>query len=341
MHGALTTEPAGRIAGWDDVTRAGLLAPDQQTPLVIQPLAPGLDLVAWAASHRGLIAQRLEQHGGILFRGFGVAEAATFERFIRAVSVGDLLEYTYRSSPRTRVHGNVYSSTEYPPDQIIPLHNENSYTTHWPLKIFFLAVQVAEQGGETPIADSRRVLKRIDRTVRDSLAARGVMYVRNYRAGIDLPWQTVFQTTDRSKVETFCRDNNIQCEWLDGGRLRTRQVCQAIASHPTTGEHVFFNQVHLFHVSSLPEAVRTALLAFGEENLPRNTYYGDASPIEPDVLDEIRRAYQAEQVSFPWQAGDILMLDNMLVAHGRARFVGPRKVLVGMSEPYGQAACRA
>jgi hypothetical protein len=63
-----------------------------------------------------------------------------------------------------------------------------------------------------------------------------------------------------------------------------------------------------------------------------NTYYGDGSPIEPKVLDQLRAAYNAETVSFPWQKGDLLMLDNMLVAHGRSPFVGPRQILVGMAE---------
>jgi len=46
------------------------------------------------------------------------------------------------------------------------------------------------------------------------------------------------------------------------------------------------------------------------------------------------KIYQQEAVIFPWQAGDILMLDNMLTSHGRKPFVGARKVLVGMAEPF-------
>jgi len=139
---------------------------------------------------------------------------------------------------------------------------------------------------------------------------------------VDLTWQNVFQTENKSDVEAFCRSAGIEAEWLDKNRLRTRQVCQAVAKHPRTGDMVWFNQAHLFHISSLKPEIRESLLSvFGERDLPRNAYYGDGTAIEDSVLDEIREAYRAEQVIFPWSQGDLLMLDNMLTAHGRSPFV--------------------
>jgi len=299
---------------------------------LVQPAVAGVNLIEWATEQRSWIESQLLQHGGILFRGFPVREATEFEQFLKAVS-GELLEYTYRSTPRSQVQGNIYTSTEYPAEQSIPLHNELSYTRSWPLKIGFFCVQPAVQNGRTPIADSRKVLTRLDAKLRQRFAATGVMYLRNYREGLDLPWQTVFQTEDRAAVEHYCRQAGIEWEWVSPQHLRTRQVCQAIATHPQTGERVWFNQAHLFHVSSLPQVVRESLLAtLPEIDLPRNTYYGDGSPIESEVLAEIHQALAAETLSFPWQAGDILLLDNMLTAHGRTPFVGPRRVLTGMTE---------
>jgi len=164
------------------------------------------------------------------------------------------------------------------------------------------------------------------------------MYVRNYSDGVDLPWQTVFQTTDRSAVEDYCRSASIEFEWKDASHLRTRQIRPATAIHPVTGQAVWFNQAHLFHVSSLTPALRESLLSLVEETeLPRNSYYGDGSAIEESVLDEIREVYRQSAVIFPWQQGDVLMLDNMLAAHGRMSYTGPRKVLVAMAESYRQA----
>ena len=163
------------------------------------------------------------------------------------------------------------------------------------------------------------------------------MYMRNYGNGLDVPWQKVFNTEDPAVVEAFCRTNGILYEWKADGELRTRQVAQAIAVHPLTGETVWFNQAHLFHVSNLEPAVREGLLAVvAEEDLSRNACYGDGSPIESDLLDEIRDVYRSVAVQFSWQEGDVMMLDNMLAAHGRTPFKGRRQILVAMAEP-----CRA
>ncbi|MEP0787733.1 MULTISPECIES: TauD/TfdA family dioxygenase [Cyanophyceae] len=307
--------------------------PENPLPLVIKPAVDGLNLITWATNNRSWIETQLLKHGGLLFRNFDLKELPEFEQFIQAIS-GELLEYSYRSTPRTQVSGNIYTSTEYPATQVIPLHNEMAYSLEWPLKIWFFCVKSAEEKGETPIADSRKVFERIDNKIKNKFIQRKVMYVRNYGDKLDLDWQNVFQTTNKTEVENYCRSKGIEFDWK-GNQLRTRQVCQAVATHPKTGELVWFNQAHLFHVSSLnPEVYQSLLATFKEEDLPRNAYYGDGSPIETSVLDEIREIYQQETVIFPWQEGDILMLDNMLTAHGRMPFVGSRKVVVGMAEPF-------
>jgi alpha-ketoglutarate-dependent taurine dioxygenase len=161
-----------------------------------------------------------------------------------------------------------------------------------------------------------------------------VMYVRNYGDRFDLRWQQVFQTESKAEVNEFCSRAGIECEWRERDRLRTRQRCQAVAAHPLTGEMVWFNQVHLFHVSNLESSIGASLLEeFREEELPRHAYHADGSQLDASMLDEIRSVYSAEAFSFPWKQGDILLLDNMLAAHGRTPFVGQRKVLVGMCEP--------
>jgi alpha-ketoglutarate-dependent taurine dioxygenase len=324
-----------------DLVKTDLLRSGQTLPLVVTPAVDGLDLIAWTNHHRHRIEGWLAEHGGVLFRGFGLTSSQDLEKLVVAAS-GELLRYTYRSTPRRQIHGEVYTSTEYPNNQSIPLHNEMSYTRDWPLKIWFLAVEVATQGGETPIADSGRVYQRIDPGVRREFTEKGVLYVRCYGQGLDLSWREVFQTADPLEVEAYCRRSGIELEWQDGDRLRTHQVCQGVATHPTTGETVWFNQAHLFHVSSLPPEVREALCSqFGEANLPRNAFFGDGSAIPVSVLDEIREAYDRESLCFPWQPGDVLMLDNMKVAHGRAPFSGRRKVLVAMAEPHSPAAASA
>lgn len=320
-----------------DRVRLGALEGGETLPVLIEPAVEGLDLAAWLEGGRDLLEQHLGTRGAVLFRGFDLRSREDLERAVQAAS-GSLLEYSFRSTPRKEVGGRVYTSTEYPQDQHIPLHNEMSYTSQWPLRIWFLSVEPAAEGGETPLADSRRVYQRIPSEIRERFARLGVLYVRNYGGGLDLPWEEVFQTADRGEVERFCAEAGIAHEWLAGNRLRTRQVCQAVAVHPQTGETVWFNQAHLFHVSSLPRELREHLLArLPEEDLPRNTYYGDGSPIEPAALEAVREAFDRESVAFPWRRGDLLAVDNMLVAHGRRPFRGPRKVLVAMAQPFPEA----
>lgn len=307
---------------------------DSRLPVVARPSSRGVNLASWIANNRGVIDEHLMRVGGVLFSGFNISDAASFEQLIKALS-GELLQYSYRSTPRTAVSGRIYTSTEYPDYQTIPLHNENAYTLSWPMKIWFLCLQAAAQGGETPVCDSRRVYRRIHPDIRRRFEEKKVMYVRNYGATLDLPWQTVFQTEDRGEVETYCRQAGIEFEWKDGEGLRTRQVCQAAASHPKTGEMIWFNQAHLFHLSNLDAEVRESLLeTFEREDLPRNAYYGDGSEIEDSALQEIREAYRQEAVIFPWRSGDVMLLDNMLAGHGRRPFTGPRKVVVGMAERF-------
>lgn len=317
----------------DSLVKTSYIA-SQPIPLVIEPEIAGVDLLAWAANNRETISNWLLQHKALLFRNFQIADTVEFDRFIQLTSKGELLAYRDRSSPRHEVGDKIYTSTDYPADRSIFLHNEGTYWQTYPLKIYFCSLTVAEQGGETPIADSEKILHRLEPQICDRFAEKQVLYVRNYNDGFGLPWQVVFQTDDKKVVEEYCNYNAIEYEWKTGDRLRTRQIRPAIVTHPISQAKVWFNHAAFFHVSTLPMCIRQALTTeFSEADLPQNTYYGDNSPIEPCVLDKIRRAYQQETIIFPWQTGDILLLDNVAVAHGRNPYKGARKVVVGMAEP--------
>ncbi len=315
-----------------DSARIGFLTAEDRVPLLIEPAAERVDLENWISSHRKFVEAQLERFGGILFRGFNIASAEELARLIEALA-GTALEYHERSSPRTEVGRHVYTSTEYSARKHINLHNENSYQNNWPLKIFFLCTTPAQRGGTTPIVDCRRVLARLSPETRQRFMTKKWMLVRNFNDGFGLSWQVVFQTEDSAAVERYCRENQIQVEWKDDQRLRTTATRSAIVRHPHTGEQSWFNHVMFFHVSSFEPGLRNALLKeFGQFDLPSNTFFGDGSFIESEVIDEIREAYERETVMFPWQRGDLLVLDNMLVAHGRTPYEGPRQILVGMAQ---------
>jgi amino acid adenylation domain-containing protein len=305
-------------------------------PLVFQPRLRTVDLIEWAQRDRERIEGELLKHGAVLFRNFKVEGAGEVSEFAR-VFAPELMDYREPSTPRSQVKDKIYTSTEFPPDRTILLHNEMSYSEAWPMKVWFCCELAAQQGGETPIADSRQVFARLDPEIRRRFAEKQVLYVRNFGDGFGLSWQTVFGTTSREEVETRCRRAGVEFQWKDEDRLRTRQVRQAVAKHPRTGEEVWFNQAHVHNIFSLESSLRESVLSVADDQeypLDINTAYGDGTPIEAATLQTINDAYRQATVTFPWQAGDILMVDNMLVAHGRAPFSGPRRIVVAMAEPF-------
>ncbi|MFI5527231.1 TauD/TfdA family dioxygenase [Kitasatospora sp. NPDC051853] len=309
---------------------SGGSAPELALPSVLSSDAP---LAEYLASARPLIRRLLLEHGAVLLRGFDIGGVDGFEGVVRAVS-GAPLPYAERSSPRSVIKGQVYTSTDYPPNEEIFLHNENSYQASWPLTLFFHCVRPPETLGATPLADTRRVYAAIDPAVRAEFAEQGWMVVRNFSDGFGVPWQQAFNTEDRAEVTAYCARNGVQAEWTPTG-LRTRARRAAVHRHPVTGETVWFNHLTFFHVSTLAEDVCAALREmFDESELPTNTYYGDGRPIPDEVVAHLRDCYRAEQRRFDWQQDDVLLVDNMLAAHAREPFTGPRKIAVAMAEPW-------
>ena len=262
-------------------------------PLIIQPAVANVNLLEWANKNQETIQAMLIKHKALLFRDFEINSPTQLDQFIQATSIGEAISYNDRSSPRHEISGKIYTSTDYPAEQSIFLHSESTYCLTCPQKIYFCCLQPAQQGGETPIADSHKIFQRIYPQIRDKFIAKQVLYVRNYNDGFGLPWQNVFQTSDKAVVEEYCRQNAIEFEWKKGNRLRTKQIRPAVIQHPITGVNVWFNHAAFFHVTTLEPNIYQALLAeFSEADLPHNTYYGDGSPIEPETLTEIRSAYQ-------------------------------------------------
>jgi len=301
---------------------------------IVQADEAGKPLAEFVSGRIKHFAALILEHRGILFRGFRVRDATDYQAFIEALGVKPM-DYTYRSTPRTHVQGAVFTATEYPARIEIPLHCENAYQRTWPMWLSFCCIKPASAGGQTPVADMRKVTAAIPPAILDRFARRRVKYIRHYHPHVDLPWGTVFRTTDREELATFCRENDIHHEWLDSDILRTEHVCQGVADHPETGETVFFNQAHLFHVSSLGEQVAEDLIGvYGRDRLPRDARFGDGGNIGAEDLAAVRSAFASAAVDLQWQQGDVVVLDNMQVAHGRRAYVGERRLLAALLEPY-------
>jgi alpha-ketoglutarate-dependent taurine dioxygenase len=309
-------------------------------PRVIRAPEPGLRLAQWAAERKGELDQTLLAAGAILFRGFAVDSVDAFKQ-AADVFITDYMDYSFALTPRDRLTDAVATASLFPPDEVVPLHGEMDAHPQWPRRIVFycgLAPAITRPGssGETPIADARKIHDRLPAALRERFGRLGIKYVRNVRGAEAL--KAVFGTTDRGAISAYCQEKGYAVTF-DADGARTEHVSHAIVSHPVTGEKVWFNHAQIYHLSSFPpEFVRAHHGVAPGAPLPLEAYDGSGAPIEREVMRQIRRAYQAEMVTFFWQQGDVLLLDNMLVAHGRRPFTGPRQVLVTMGDPYGAGA---
>lgn len=304
---------------------------DDALPYLIQADPGTGPLAEWAAEHESLVRERLHRHGAVLFRGFGVGDEEAFEGVANVLSHGLVAEGGEHQ--RLSDDSQVYVPVVYPADRFLMWHNEDSFNAEWPRKIMFCPVQIPADGGETPLVDAREVFDRLDPELRDAFVAKGVLYHRSYGMGVGRSWREVFRTDDPAEIEAFCRDRDMELEWRGDDALVTRQKRSAVARHPETGETVWFAQIQHWHPACLDPATRDSLEAlFDEEDMPRNCFYGDGTPIEDEVVEAICDTYRELHTEFPWRVGDVMVVDNMLAAHARNPYVGARKLLVALGE---------
>jgi hypothetical protein len=295
----------------------------------------GIELVSWMQDSTDVIRDALSETGLVLFRGFDTEDAATLKNTLALFGAEPMTDARW-STPRSSVGEGAFTSTEYPPEQWIVLHSEMSYARLWPRLLLFQCKTAAETGGATTIADLKAVSDALGDLV-DEFHEREVIYQRNFRKGIDIPWQNAFGTEDREEVVEIGRRNGLEVEWRPDGVLHTSQQAQGAVSGPDGA--VFFNQAHLFHPLQLPEATRKALVAaLGADGLPRNAIFGDGEAIPNDVIERVLSVLQQQTRNIDWQDGDVAIIDNMRWMHGRAPFTGTRKVLAAMGLPQSGSA---
>lgn len=312
------------------------LIPGSTFPLLVTPLdadSTSEALIESLAQSASRWENLLHIHGGLVFRGFDLSGAEGLDRLIRAVGPNPL-SYVGGNSPRTKVGDKAYTSTEFPADQRITLHNELSYARSWPARIMFLCATPPASGGATPIASSKRMLDLLPTDLVTRFEERGLIYLQTLagRPGWGRTWQETFETSDPAVAEAHLRMNQTEFEWIGQDRMKIRYRSNAIERHPVTNERLWFNQAEQWHPSQLQPRLRAVLQRMvTPEDFPHNVMFGDSSPISDEDANTIRRTYWESSIAFPWERGDLMLLDNMLMAHGREPFQGPRKILVAMA----------
>jgi alpha-ketoglutarate-dependent taurine dioxygenase len=317
-----------------DVTLEALNA-GEVFPLVVRPLRSSLRLADWLREQRAYVDDLVVQFKALLFRGWDAKSADDFDSAAAATTdkpwTGTPVGMLGRREAVTK--GGVFTSTSYPPHASIFPHSEqnNSAFRMWPLRIMFFCVEPPFRGGQTQIVNNARVFDRITPSIRDAFLAKGVRYKRVFYKD-KWSWQSTFQTEDRSQAEARCREAGMSFEWRDGGdTLRVEWNLQACAKHPRTGELLWFNQAHGMAHSVFDPVVREIISVDREPSV--DAMFGDGTPIAPAYLNHISQAYSEEAVAPRWENGDLMLLDNMAVAHGRRPYEGSRQILVAMTDP--------
>ena len=293
----------------------------------------GVDAARWAAEHREALRTFVAEQGSILVRGLGLRDAAAAEAVFR--QLGDLLTETEAFASRGRYAQGVYTASKWPPNQQMCMHHELSYAHEVPSLMLFACLVAPAVGGATPLADGAAVFDALPRDLVERFERQGGgwLLIRNYNDDIGATVADVFGTDDRGTVERYCRANAIDFEWRDGGGLRTRQRRNAVVPHPHTGRRCWFNQIAFLSEWTMAPDLREYLVeVYGADRLPFNTAFGNGDPIGADVVQVINETYEAHTVGESWQAGDLLVVDNIRTAHGREPFEGPREIVVALAD---------
>ncbi|MET8272418.1 TauD/TfdA family dioxygenase [Streptomyces sp. NPDC005134] len=307
-------------------------------PPLLRAEATG-DAPGWAAEHRDALRAVVAEHGSVLVRGLGLRDAAGTGAVFSRLATGLMTEKEVFAPRRTYSDG-VYSSSKWPPNQPMCMHHELSYTLEFPGMMMFACLSAPTDGGATAVADSPTVLDALPAELTERFEREGWLLTRSYNDEIGATVAEAFGTEDHGAVESYCRANAITFEWQPDGGLRTSQRRSAVVRHPVTGRRCWFNQIAFLNEWTMAPEVREYLVdVYGADGLPFNTRFGNGDPIAEDVVQLLNSVYEANTAREPWQAGDLMLVDNIRTAHSREPYEGPREVLVAMADPLHLADC--
>lgn len=284
----------------------------------------------WLGENKERLLEQLSRHGAILFRGLPVNSDSDFDSVIQSFG---LKNFTYAESLSNAVRRNrterVFTANEAPASVSIFLHHEMAQTPIYPSKLFFYCEQAAHSGGATPLCRSDILLQELTKQAPEFVAAclkLGVRYsnvmpnIDDLESGQGRSWRSTLSTDDKSAAEDKLRKLGYQWEWLEQDSLRVTTAVLPAVRETDNGRQVFFNQL---------------IAAFRGWKDTRNATeksirFGDDSAISEEAMAKAIQIGDELSFDMPWQSGDVVLVDNFLVMHGRRPFEGQRRVLASL-----------
>ena len=290
------------------------------------------ELQPWLQTQKNDLEARLQAQGAILFRGFPIKSADDFDAFSAAFNYDD---FTYDESLSNAVRINltprVFTANEAPPDREIYLHHELAQTPSYPSKIFFCCLSAPEEGGATPLCRSDLLLADFEHQHPDwanQFAEMGLRYTIQMPANDDpgsgqgRSWRSTLSVTNQAGAENRLRELGYSWQWQEEQTLSATTPVMPAVRELADGSSSFFNQV-----IAVARGWRRGAGA------PPPLTFGDGSPIDEAILDSLINISQRFTTPLQWKPGDIALIDNYRVMHGRHRFDGPtpRQVVVNLA----------
>ena len=284
------------------------------------------------ATERSQIKAQLAEEGAILFRGLGIQSAEAFDRFSYQFGYRD---FSYQASLSNAVRINltprVFTANEAPKEVEIFLHHEMAQTPMPPDKLFFCCLSASESGGATPLCRSDSVardLREEHPVLFQAFDQRGLKYTTtmpaddDHASGQGRSWQSTLSVQSKAEAEARLTQMGYTFLWQQDDSLVTTTPRLPATKLLPNGEVSFFNQVIAVHLGWRNSAS-------GQPNLT----FGDGSPIEQNALEIIVDIASRHTVDLAWEDGDIALIDNHRMMHGRRPYDGdrPRQVIVTLA----------
>ena len=335
----MTTE----TRGIDSYQPAGAGQPIPALIAVPDPARASLfDTVQWLQRNRSELLGTVRSRGAVLLRGLPVT-APSEVAALRDTLFGQVTGPREPFARRDALGYGLYSDLHWSAGQLLCPQHEQSYRLSFPQLLLLACLQPPATGGQSLLADGRQVLSRLPATLAERLRTHGWIMVRHFRDRFGVPWQEAFGATDPGELESTLDRELIGHRWLADGVLRTFRQRAAVVHHPVDGQACWFNHAAFFNEYGLgldPQERQVLREAFGPTGLTLNTLIGDGTPFTPAEVATIERVYDELTVPVELGAGDLLVLDNIAVAHGRRPYTGRRVVAVAMGDPVSLASCR-
>lgn len=206
---------------------------------------------------------------------------------------------------RTPVPGyqGLFVSTSPSLKKALPLHGELFFQGADPPELLWFYCKTAPlNGGETLLCDGRELYQALPEAVQAMFHQQRIVYARQLRPA---DWPQVFGCNDQVLVQQFLQEQGLETAWAEDGTLHTRFVTSALRQWQ--GQWVFINNVLPFALREIeePQATQARVRFENGQSLPVAT------------VNHINQLAHEFSQTHRWQAGDILVIHNRCVLHGR------------------------